>query len=60
MIRREQRGPQYGLALHALTCGQCKPKATRVLETSNHIERWELLAQIELHELRLSGKRLHG
>lgn len=59
-ITREHRGPIYGTAMHALSCTTCRPKAARVIETRNHLERWELLAQIELHELRASGRRLHG
>ncbi len=62
MKRRESeaRHGYRGTAYHALHCGTCKPKAQRILVTTSHIERFELLAQIELHEQRASGRRLHG
>ncbi len=62
MERSEKRGEynRHGVAMHALTCGTCKPKVRRLWQTTDHLERWELLASIELHELRASGRRLHA
>ncbi len=62
MERRESKADEsrYGTARHAITCPTCKPKAARILATADHIERWELLAQIELHEQQQAGRRLHA
>jgi len=47
--KQEAATTRNAIAQHALSCGPCKLKVKRLVHSASHIERGELLCQIEHH-----------